>query len=82
MRLDVIPHKGITLTGVLNDLPLRREHDGSASVELGDAYGGQTASVVLRFDGLHPRTPGPTEVAQLVLRFTPVGQGTTANAIR
>jgi Ca-activated chloride channel family protein len=58
---------------VLNDYPSLAV-DGGAQIELGDAYAGERRRVVLKLRIPHLASLGPCVVAELVLRFTSVGE--------
>ena len=73
VTLEVRPGPAVELLGVLNDYPSVAV-EGGAQVELGDAYAGERRRVVLRFRIPHLAALGPCVVAELVLRFTSVGE--------
>lgn len=73
VTLEVRPGQAVALLGVLNDYPSVAV-EGGAQVELGDAYAGERRRVVLRFRIPHLAALGPCVVAELVLRFTSVGE--------
>jgi Ca-activated chloride channel homolog len=58
--------------GILNEYPSVAV-TGGVQVELGDAYGGERRRVVLAVHVPHLPTLGPVPVAELVLRYTSVG---------
>jgi Ca-activated chloride channel homolog len=72
VTLDVRPGSAVELLGVLNDYPLNVE--GGAQIELGDAYAGERRRVVLKLRIPHLAALGQCVVAELVLRFTSVGE--------
>jgi Ca-activated chloride channel family protein len=73
VTLDVRPGPAVALLGVLNDYPSLAVA-GGAQIELGDAYAGERRRVVLRLRIPHLAALGPCVVAELVLRFTSVGE--------
>ena len=73
VTLDIRPGPAVELLGVLNDYPSLAV-DGGAQIELGDAYAGERRRVVLRLRIPHLAALGPCVVAELVLRFTSVGE--------
>jgi len=73
VTLEVTPGQAVELLGVLNDYPSIAV-EGGAQVELGDAYAGERRRVVLRFRIPHLAALGPCIVAELVLRYTSVGE--------
>jgi Ca-activated chloride channel family protein len=73
VTLEVRPGGPVELLGVLNDYPSVAVEDG-AQVELGDAYAGERRRVVVRFRIPHLAALGPCVVAELVLRYTAVGE--------
>ena len=73
VTLDVCPGPVVELVGVLNDYPSLAVERG-AQIELGDAYAGERRRVVLRLRIPHLAALGPCVVAELVLRFTSVGE--------
>jgi Ca-activated chloride channel family protein len=73
VTLDVRPGPAVELLGVLNDYP-SLPVVGGAQVELGDAYAGERRRVVLELRMSHLAALGPCVVAELVLRFTSVGE--------
>jgi Ca-activated chloride channel homolog len=73
VTLDVRPGPAVGLLGVLNDYPSLAV-EGGAQIELGDAYAGERRRVVLKLRIPHLAALGPCVVAELVLRFTSVGE--------
>ena len=73
VTLDVRPGPAVELLGVLNDYPSLAV-EGGAQIELGDAYAGERRRVVLKLRIPHLAALGPCVVAELVLRFTSVGE--------
>jgi Ca-activated chloride channel family protein len=73
VTLDVRPGPAVELLGVLNDYPSLAVA-GGAQIELGDAYAGERRRVVLKLRIPHLAALGPCVVAELVLRFTSVGE--------
>ena len=73
VTLDVWPGPDVELVGVLNDYPSLAV-DRGAQIELGDAYAGERRRVVLKLRIPHLAALGPCVVAELVLRFTSVGE--------
>jgi Ca-activated chloride channel family protein len=72
VTLEVRPGPEVEVVGVLNDYPSLAV-DGGVQVELGDAYAGERRRVVLELRIPHLAALGPCAVAELVLRFTAVG---------
>jgi len=73
VTLDVRPGPAVELLGVLNDYPSLAV-EGGAQIELGDAYAGERRRVVLKLRVPHLAALGPCVVAELVLRYTSVGE--------
>ena len=73
VTLEVRPADAVEVVGVLNDYPSVAV-EGGVQVELGDAYAGERRRVVLRLRIPHLAALGPCVVAELVLRFTSVGE--------
>jgi Ca-activated chloride channel family protein len=73
VTLEVRPGAAVDLVGVLNDYPSLAVA-GGAQIELGDAYAGERRRVVLALRIPHLAALGPCVVAELVLRFTFVGE--------
>ena len=73
VTLDVRPGPAVELLGVLNDYPSLTV-EGGVQIELGDAYAGERQRVVLKLRIPHLAALGPCVVAELVLRFTSVGE--------
>lgn len=73
VTLEIRPRRTVELLGILNDYPSVAVA-GGAQVELGDAYAGERRRVVLRLRIPHLAALGPRAVAELVLRFTSVGE--------
>jgi Ca-activated chloride channel family protein len=73
VTLDIRPGPAVELLAVLNDYPSLAV-DGGAQIELGDAYAGERRRVVLKLRIPHLAALGPCVVAELVLRFTSVGE--------
>jgi Ca-activated chloride channel family protein len=72
VSIEVRPHEAVEVLGVLNDYPCAPV-TGGVQVELGDAYSGERARVVLAFRVPHLAALGPVAVAELVLRYVSVG---------
>jgi Ca-activated chloride channel family protein len=72
VTLEVRPGPSVEVVGVLNDYPSLRVERG-VQVELGDAYAGERRRVVLELRIPHLAALGPCSVAELVVRFTAVG---------
>jgi Ca-activated chloride channel family protein len=72
VTLEVRPGPAVEVVGVLNDYP-SVSVGGGVQVELGDAYAGERRRVVLELRIPHLAALGPCSVAELVLRFTGVG---------
>ena len=73
VTLEVRPGPDVEVVGVLNDYPSLAV-EGGVQVELGDAYAGERRRVVLALRIPHLAALGPCTVAELVLRFTAVGE--------
>ncbi|MGH3072149.1 MAG: vWA domain-containing protein, partial [Gaiellaceae bacterium] len=80
VSLEVRPGPHVEIVGVLNDYP-HLAVPGGIQLELGDAYAGETRRIVL---GLHVpdvAALGPVSVAELVVRWTSVGDGIAQHAL-
>jgi len=73
VTLEIRPGPDVEVVGVLNDYPSLAV-EGGVQVELGDAYAGERRRVVLALRIPHLAALGPRRVAELVLRFTAVGE--------
>jgi Ca-activated chloride channel family protein len=73
VTLEVRPGPAVEVLGVLNDYPSLAV-EGGVQIELGDAYAGERRRVVLELRVPHLAALGPCVVAELVLRFTSIGE--------
>lgn len=81
VTVEVRPGPHVEIVGVLNDYP-HLAVPGGIQLELGDAYAGETRRVVF---GLHVpdvAALGPVSVADLVVRWTSVGDGIAQHALK
>ncbi len=74
VTVELRPGPHVQVLGVLNDYP-QVPVPGGVQLELGDAYAGETRRVVFAFHVPHVAALGPVSVAELVVRYTSVGDG-------
>ena len=72
VSVEIRPAPHVEVLGMPNEYPAL-EVPGGIQVELGDAYGGERRRVVLAFHIPFVAALGPVQVAELVLRYTTVG---------
>ncbi len=78
VSVEIVPTDDVQFVGVLNEYPVV-EVAGGVQVQLGDAYGGERRRLVFELGIPRLAQLGPATVAQVVLRYTTVGETVAAH---
>ena len=72
VSVEIRPSANVEVLGVLNEYP-QVAVPGGVQVQLGDAYGGETRTIVFQLHIPHLAALGPVAVAELILRYVTTG---------
>ncbi|MGA1570245.1 MAG: vWA domain-containing protein, partial [Ilumatobacteraceae bacterium] len=81
VTIEVRPTPAVAVAGVMNDFAVTPLSDPAFRVDLGDAYGDETRSVLLAFNTRPQPAGGTVEVAQLTLSWVDVTSDFAAHTV-